>query len=258
MSLSQFLFAAPPWRPQPALSPIWALAAVVGIFLAGQVVAFLIVQGLYADVPPMRPAPIPGGMVADDAALVALMIWLLMAQVAMIAFTMAVATTSPSGMRDTLRLHPPAGGVWAYVWATLTLATAFVIINAVAMLLHPGDPLEDLRLYMRLVRSDAFGLAALAVGIGAPVSEELLFRGLLLPALALTRLGFAGAALAATVLWAALHWGYSLTGLIEVAVFGLALSWLMWRTGSLRVPLFCHALYNGLLLLGLWLFAPAS
>ena len=32
-------------------------------------------------------------------------------------------------------------------------------------------------------------------------------------------------------------------------MIGLFFSWLLWRTGSLRVPIFCHALYNSLIVL---------
>ena len=32
-------------------------------------------------------------------------------------------------------------------------------------------------------------------------------------------------------------------------LIGLFFSWLLWRTGSLRVAIFCHALYNSLIVL---------
>ena len=38
-------------------------------------------------------------------------------------------------------------------------------------------------------------------------------------------------------------------GIAEVFLIGLLFSWLLWRTGSLRVALFCHALYNSLIVL---------
>jgi len=88
----------------------------------------------------------------------------------------------------------------------------------------------------------------MVVGVGAPLAEELLFRGFLLSALARSRLGFWGAAIVCSGLWTALHAGYSLAGVIEVFLIGLYLSWLLWRTGSLRVTLFCHGLYNALVL----------
>jgi hypothetical protein len=109
----------------------------------------------------------------------------------------------------------------------------------------------DLRPFVGLVRSPQWPLAAAVVGIGAPLSEELLFRGFLLSALAQTRLGFRGAAVVSTLAWAALHAGYSALGLAEVFAIGLFFSWLLWRTGSLWVPIFCHALYNSLILLAL-------
>jgi membrane protease YdiL (CAAX protease family) len=40
-------------------------------------------------------------------------------------------------------------------------------------------------------------------------------------------------------------------GLAEVLAIGLFLSWLLWRTGSLRVTIFCHGLYNLLIVLAL-------
>lgn len=256
MTLSEFLFAPSRWSPSPALGPWQALAAVIGIFAGGKLAAFLVTQAIYGDIRAVMPTPRAGGLIASDAALVAMMIWLLTAQAAMIALALALAGASQDGVAPLLRLHAPEGGAWAYVWAALALAIAVAVVNLAVLIARPSDLLEDLQLYVRLLRSSAATPTALAVGIGAPLSEELLFRGLLLPALALTRLGFVGAAIAATALWTALHWGYSVTGLIEVAIFGLLLSWLLWRTGSLRVPLFCHALYNGLLLLGLWLLAP--
>jgi membrane protease YdiL (CAAX protease family) len=38
-------------------------------------------------------------------------------------------------------------------------------------------------------------------------------------------------------------------GIIEVFLIGMFFSWLLWRTGSLRVAIFCHAIYNSLVVL---------
>jgi uncharacterized protein len=57
------------------------------------------------------------------------------------------------------------------------------------------------------------------------------------------------------VLWTLLHVGYTVIGLVEVFTIGLLLSWLLWRTGSLWVTIFCHAVYNSLIILVLR-FAP--
>jgi membrane protease YdiL (CAAX protease family) len=105
---------------------------------------------------------------------------------------------------------------------------------------------SDLRPFVRLF-GDRWLLALLVVGVGAPLSEELLFRGYLLSALARSRLGFWGGAVLSTALWTALHAGYSAVGIAEVFMIGIFFSWLLWRTGSLRVAIFCHALYNSLI-----------
>ena len=41
-------------------------------------------------------------------------------------------------------------------------------------------------------------------------------------------------------------------------LIGLFFSWLLWRTGSLRVPIFCHALYNTLIVVVLRHVAAAD
>ena len=55
------------------------------------------------------------------------------------------------------------------------------------------------------------------IGIGAPLSEELLFRGFLFSALAKSRLG-SRRGRPDLALWTLLHVGYSIFGLIEVFV----------------------------------------
>src|SRR5262245_60819149 len=125
---------------------------------------------------------------------------------------------------------------------------AQAIVSAVQYALLPQDLYADLRPLLQLLSAE-WALALAVVGLGAPLSEELLFRGFLLSALARSRLGFARGALVTTSLWTALHAGYSLAGILEVFTIGLFFSWLLWRTGSLRVPIVCHALYNALIVL---------
>ncbi len=134
-----------------------------------------------------------------------------------------------------LALRPAAGGWRAYAGAILALAILQIALSGVQYMTSPRDLYADLRPFVELVRGPDGALAAAVIGIGAPLSEELLFRGFLLSALAQTRLGFWGAALIATALWTSLHIGYTAIGIIEVSLIGLFFSWLLWRTGSLRV-----------------------
>jgi len=94
------------------------------------------------------------------------------------------------------------------------------------------------------LRRDA--LVWLGIVVAAPLQEELLFRGVLLRFL--ERVAPAAVALALnSLLFASLHDGS------RVAVFtlGLALAWLMRRTGNLAAPLLFHVMHNGLTLLAL-------
>lgn len=117
-------------------------------------------------------------------------------------------------------------------------------------LLRPEEFAADLRPFWALARSPAVWLAVVAIVIGAPLAEELLFRGFLLSALCKTRLGFAGAAVLTSVGWTALHF-YSIVGMVEIFLIGLYFAWLMRRYGNLLLPLVLHALYNGLQLAAL-------
>lgn len=85
-----------------------------------------------------------------------------------------------------------------------------------------------------------FVLGAVALG---PLSEELLFRGLLLPWL--ERLYTARTALFLSAgLFAVQHLAYG-PGVLSIAAIGLVLGWARQRTGGLSAPLFIHTLYNG-------------
>ena len=73
-----------------------------------------------------------------------------------------------------------------------------------------------------------------------------MFRGFLFPAIAKTKVGNVGAAILTSLPWALIHI-YSPLGMLQVFVIGLLFSWILVRTGSLRVTIFCHALYNTVL-----------
>ena len=129
--------------------------------------------------------------------------------------------------------------------------------NLAIYLLWPAEFAQDLRPYADLAQSSAIWLGALVLVVGAPLWEETLFRGFLLPALTKTRHGFRGAAVITTLAWTAMHYGYSSTSLIEILMIGCYFSWLMWKFGNLWLTIALHALYNGLQLLVL-AFVPAS
>ena len=112
---------------------------------------------------------------------------------------------------------------------------------------RPEVLIADNAQFASLMRSAEWPVYAFIIAIGAPISEEFLFRGFMLPALARSRIGFFGAAVITTLLWMALHFTYSIFGLIEIVMIGLLLSWAVRKTGSLWAPIAIHAINNGFL-----------
>lgn len=242
MPLRQLLFgppryvAAPPWRAR------WAIAATIAIFVAGQLVAAAVV-GMAARFG-LALEEMPGP----------LMLWLVVSQAAMVALVLLAAGLFGGRRLEVLQLRPVAQGPWLIGSAIVAMALLLGGLNALLYWLFENDVMADLRPHLALIQSDAWPLAALAIGAGAPLMEELTFRGFLQSALA-QRLGFWPATLITTAAWTLLHWGYSAAGMAEVFLIGLYFSWLLWRTGSLWPALICHAVYNSSLVL-LLRYAP--
>lgn len=174
-------------------------------------------------------------------------------QLVLVLLVLLASRAFRSRARDVLALVPSATGWRGYVYGLLGLLGLVGAMDVVMLLLKPEPIMGDMKPFVGMIRSDLWWLTLLVVGIGAPLSEELLFRGFLQSALAQTRLGFLGATLVTTSTWTALHANYSILGIIQVGVIGIYLSWLLWRTGSLKVTMFCHGAYNAVmtLLIGL-------
>ncbi len=96
--------------------------------------------------------------------------------------------------------------------------------------------------YFVLHRPDAFGfwLAAVVTALGAPLAEELLFRGFL-HSLLRCWLGPWPAIVAGALLFGLLH---GLHYALPIAALGLFFGWLRERSGSLLPSMVAHALHN--------------
>lgn len=240
MSLGELLYGPPRYVASTPWQARWAIAATIAIFFAGQLVA----------------AALAGSM-ADwifEAPQIGLLLWLIVSQAAMVLLVVIAAGLLGGRRSEVLQLHPVARAPGLIGSAFVVMIAILGLLNALLYGLMGHDVMADLRPHLELIRSETWLLAALAIGIGAPLMEELTFRGFLQSALA-KRLGFWPAAIATTAAWTLLHWGYSAAGLAEVFLIGLYFSWLLWRTGSLIPALVCHALYNSGLVLVLR-FAP--
>lgn len=184
----------------------------------------------------------------SNSALASSMLAMILMQATLIALVLWGAGRFGGDRRRLLSLAPglPVKALLLGLGGMLALLAPF---NLAVYLVWPSEFASDLRPFWELARSPALWLASLVVTVGAPLSEELLFRGFLLPALTKTARGFTGAAVLTTVGWTGLHLGYSLIGLVEIMMIGAYYSWLMWRFQNLWLPIVLHAVYNGLQLL---------
>jgi hypothetical protein len=226
------------WRAWPALAATLLIVA-AGVAAASGVTA-LVMQA--------------GGINRNAAP--AVLGWMAASQIVMAGLAVLAARSGGLPARDALALGAPARGLKDYLVCVGAMAGLLIGLNGLLAFGWGIDVLADLRAVSGIVRHDGWWLGLIVVGVGAPVSEELLFRGFLLAAIARSPLGFAGAVLITTGLWTALHAGYSAIGIAEVFLIGLLFAWMLARTGSLRVPLVCHGLYNTVL--GLYLLVGPS
>ena len=223
--------AATQWRPGPALAVVLLIcAATAAIALGGSLLIVKRARDLTS---------------IDGAAMVPMFL----AQMTMIATALLAARRNGDRLIRALALKAPMGGLSTYAkWLALLLA-AVGLFTWISATVFDHDQTSDIRGMGEIFRGPWWPLALIVIGVGAPLSEELLFRGFLQTALVQTRLGFWGGSAITTTLWTAMHAGYSLVGLIEVFLIGLVFCVMLRQTGSLRVTIASHAIYNTLIAL---------
>ncbi|MEZ5923947.1 MAG: CPBP family intramembrane glutamic endopeptidase [Hyphomicrobiaceae bacterium] len=174
---------------------------------------------------------------------------------------MAVLAASRRGYRssDVLALRAPKSG-WVYLWGPLLVIVVAIAVGNLLYYVMPDDSMQDMQLWLPLVNSDHWWLVFVVAALGAPLSEEVWFRGFLLPSFTRTFSGnrpgkgndpvlvraalpIVFAAIATAVLFAAAH-AYSSQGAITVLALGLTLSFVVWRSGSLWAAMVSHGVYN--------------
>ena len=218
--------AKTPW------SPLGGIGASVGIF-AGAVLA------VGAAMLAANSMNIPAESVS--VAIVATLVQ----QVAMIGLTWFAAARYGASAIDVLALHPPAQGFKAYWVSLFVLAVATVAMSTLIHLIGLPVDKNDIKVFEEMFKSNWWWLAIILVGVGAPLSEEFLCRGFLFSALAKSRVGVLGAATVTSLIFALVH-PYSILAVTQVFVIGMLFSWMLIKTGSLRVTIVCHSIFNTL------------
>ena len=166
-------------------------------------------------------------------------------QAAMIVPVVFLATLSPLGFRQRLRL---VRGHWPlFVWGVAAVATPLIgMISSliVGLFLEDSESLVEMTRIFRDLANNGF-LLPLAFLIGATpgICEELLFRGYVQSRLT-TRLGGFGGILITSVFFAAFH--MDLVHSTAVFALGVWLGWLCWQSGSIFPAMLAHFFNNAI------------
>ncbi len=230
-----------------AIAVIAAVLAILAIGAGGGTLASRAFEiWTSADQPGARPA---GTLETLNAAHLA--VFLVGFQFTSIVLTLAIAPYFKRPADNLLPLNWPKRALQVIAASTPALFLIMLTFGAIVYQLDREAFAGDVKPFADMAQTRVWWALLIGAGIGAPVAEELLFRGLLFGVLRDTRLRLAGTLIATAALWSALHMQYSLYGLAAIFFIGLYLGWLRERTGSLIPPMVCHALYNGSIVVAL-------
>lgn len=157
---------------------------------------------------------------------------------------------------------PPEGGWLQFRWHPLgvsvrrafkTFLMVLPLVSLAGWLLNQllGDPGGSNPLLELVLNSDnlpALACFAFTAVVLAPLFEEIIFRGVLLPVLA-REMGVGWGIAASSLVFGIAH--LSLGELVPLFVLGLGLGWLRWSGGRLGACVILHALWNAVTFLNL-------
>lgn len=126
----------------------------------------------------------------------------------------------------------------------IAVAVYLVAANVIYQLFQPEQ--EDVTRELGFGQSTLGDIASFVlIVLAAPLAEEIFFRGFMFAGIR-WRASFAVAALASSGVWGLFHFtgADSWPVVLQLTVFGVILCWLYERTGSIRGPIFLHAVNN--------------
>jgi membrane protease YdiL (CAAX protease family) len=238
-----------PWSP--GLTLFWGLLLLGGYFLVQSLVAAAgIVPAILTD-PAARAAAAAG----DVAGILRVRLGLLFTIGTAVSAPLAVGATLLVAWRGLARqgladprpaLRRSLGLVRPrFAQAALWVAVAFAVLAGYELLARRLDrpPLPDFLVELHASAGWLPGLLFVVVFL-APLVEEVLFRGFLLPGLAAGRFGAAGAIVVTALLFTAVHTQYDPFDMSAVLTLGLLLGSARHASGSLWLAYGLHAAIN--------------
>ena len=128
----------------------------------------------------------------------------------------------------------------ALIYSLVAYVILYLVLTVYSYVFQISPPEE----FIKLIKATPFVLNFLMVVIGAPIVEELLFRGFLFTQLKTTKLGVNGSIILTSLIWTSIHLQYDLFLLIPIFLLGLLLGYLMHKYNSLYLVIIVHAVHN--------------
>ncbi len=138
-------------------------------------------------------------------------------------------------------LHLYAVSVKSLIKYLAIMLIAIILMGVISTLTDHPTPQIMLDIYHSAKYPS---LLLFALIIAAPFFEEILFRGFLFEGLRHSTLGFMGAAIITSAVWAGIHLQYGLYEIVIIFFVGLLLAYAKVKTGSLYIPIAMHAFMN--------------
>lgn len=220
---------------------------VVGFFLMGQIVVPLLLQFL----PIPRPAPN-----VRIQALYVLMSYVLVASGTISVLYLSIKQFFPLP-EEWFRFRLKDGWLLWGIGGYCAVIPIFIVVSLINQQLWQGQGGSNPLLQIVLESQDNLALFTFfsTAAIAAPLFEELLFRGFLLPSL--TRyLPLWGSILISSFLFAAVH--LSLSEVLPLTVLGIVLGFVYSRSRNLLAPMLLHSLWNSGTLLSLYILGSST
>lgn len=186
--------------------------------------------------------PAPPRLVADQGSIQLSLVATLVSQGALFGIVGIASKQTFRGLVEALGLNRfDVGGMWvpALMVAVAYAGTMAWVVAAEATGISWLEPSSTVP--HEITRDDlTVSIAAVVTVLGAPLSEELFFRGLVFSGL--LRWGFWPAAAISGVLFSAVH--FDPGSIIPFFMIALMLSWVYYRRGSLWDAIVFHLLFN--------------
>ncbi len=244
------------YRPSNPAGPWLGLFLVIALALV-----YMIAQAVFA----VAISVLVFGASPDDqrAMVKAAIIATLPASLLAVALAWGFAKVRGGRARDVLALKSPGFGVLQWLGIVLAFLFGMYALMTVIMVVFQIDPaqytpgpdgsspstgsagLVKEAMYGLVKEPRLFLMALASVALGAPLAEEIIFRGQFFALMARSQLGNAGAVLVSSALWSLLHATEPWLSVALIFIMGLVLGSILVRFGSLWVTMVLHGIWNG-------------